>query len=257
MKFYTKNIDLRNFTCWFRKLILSVAIVFFVISCTSPLDIDTPRENIKIGGGKPFDVNISMIAFQENWHNRNVQIVSKSAKIDTSWTDPRLYLDLYLQFDELDIDDYNKLTVEDLRLTTDDLRMKQDPYYFKKSPIEINKAAFKIERGINISDEIEITADNRLNISEIAFNVDLTRQEIWAKFQSKIYNQVIEKKEKDTVVTTYVLEEKIDPVFDQYGNIIRYDTTEVLKGYPKDSTMIYMQETPDTLFLRGTIVFEW
>jgi len=257
MKLDEKNIGLSNSKCLFRKLILSVLAIFFVISCTSPLDIDTPRYNEKIGGGEPFNVNISMIAFQENWHNRNVHIIAKSAKIDTSWTDPRLFLDLYLQFDELNIPDYNKLSVEDLSLTTDDLRMHQNPYYFKKSPIDINKAEFRIERGINISDEIEITADNRLNISEIAFNVDLTRREIWAKFQSKIFNQVIEQIEKDTVVITYVKEKNIDTVFDQYWNIIRFDTTIVIKEYPKDSTMIYMQETPDTLFLRGTIVFEW
>jgi hypothetical protein len=256
MKNDSENIESSNFYSYFRKLILSLALVS-IVSCTSPLDVDTPRTHIKIGGGEPFDVNISMIAFQENWHNRNVNIITKSAKIDTSWTEPRLYLDLYLQFDELEILDYHKLTVEDLNISTDDLKMIQDPYYFKKSPIEINKAEFKIERGVNISDEIEVTADNRLNISEIAFNVDLTRKEIWAKFQSKIFNQVIERVEKDTVVTTYVEEKKIDPVFDQYGNIIRYDTTIVMKEYPKDSTMIFMLETPDTLFLRGTIVFEW
>jgi hypothetical protein len=211
MKNDSKNIEKCRFGSFFRKLILLLVFIF-IVSCTSPLDIDTPRIDEKIGGGEPFDVNISMIAFQENWHNRSVNIITKSAKIDTSWTEPRLYLDLYLQFDELQIPDYHKLTVEYLGISTDDMRMKQDPYYFKKSPIEINKAEFKIERGVNISDEIEVTADNRLNISEIAFNVDLTRKEIWAKFQSKIFNQVIERVEKDTVVTTYVEEKKIDPV---------------------------------------------
>ncbi len=256
MRSIRKYMDQRNLTYGFRISVLAVFSLLIFLSCTSPLDIDTPRHNIKIGGGEPFDVNISMIAFQENWHNRNVQIVGKSAKIDTSWTDPRLYLDLYLQFDEIQIPNYHKLTVEDLSISTDDLKMIQDPYYFKKSPIEINKAEFKIERGINISDEIEVTADNRLNISEIAFNVDLTRKEIWAKFQSKIFNQVIEKIEKDTVVITYIPVEMISPII-KNGNIIGYDTTIVMKENPKDSTMIYMQETPDTLFLRGTIVFEW
>lgn len=239
------------------KLILVPVFIFLFISCTSPLDVDTPRITDKIGGGEPFDVNISMIVFQENWHNRDIQIITKSAQIDTSWTEPRLYLDLDIDFKELDIPNYDKLSVETMDLKTEDMKMTAEPYYFKKNPVEVNEARFKVERGINIEDEVEVSADNHNNISEIAFNVDLARKEIWTKFNSKIYNQVVERKEKDTTVTVWVKEKRIDPIYDIHGNIIGYDTTEVDVPYPKDSTIVYMEATPDTLFLRGTIVFEW
>ncbi len=189
------------------KLLTIFFISFLLWSCSSPMDLDTPKDK-RLVGNPPAKIypKINSISLEENGIQRDFIAKDYFIAIDTSNEIPLIWLNLFL-------DSYDnrksteRISINSINIRVDSTQLSGQP--FKMIPELSNTpcwAKFFINRGLNIQSDTTIYSGDGKNISELSFSYNKSKKEVWAYLYSKIYDKKIWKEQKDTVVydTTWV-----------------------------------------------------
>ncbi|MCX7736647.1 MAG: hypothetical protein N2319_08020 [Candidatus Kapabacteria bacterium] len=188
-------------------LIFIFLISLLLWSCSSPMDLDTPKEK-RLVGNPPAKVfpKINTILLEENGIAREFVAKDYSIAVDTSKDIPLIWMNFLL--DSYD----NKKSTE--RISINNINFRIDSTQLTGQPIKIVPniinptcwAKYTINRGLNIQSDTTINSGDSKNITELSFSYNKSRKEIWAYIYSKIYDHKVWKEQKDTVVydTTWV-----------------------------------------------------
>lgn len=189
------------------KIVTSLLIIFFLWSCSSPMDLDTPKEK-RLIGNTPSKIypKINSILLEENGIAREFFAKEYFIAIDTTLDIPLIWLNLIL--DSYD----NRKSTE--RISINNIMIRVDSTQLWGQPLKIIPdlsntacwAKFTINRGLNIESDTTINSGDEKNITELSFSYNKAKKEIWAYLYTKIYDYKVCKEQKDTVFydTTWV-----------------------------------------------------
>ena len=236
--------------------IIFAALALFISACTSPMDVDTPRdkklipgENYKISG------KISEMSFEENGVLCKFNLGENTFQIDSTVNPPRIWMRIKLA----DSDNFNttqsRISVKGIDIRLDSLDISS-PYTFTGRKIGDNFAIMDIERGLNTSKDTSVYFGHDLNSAEVTFNYNKAKGELWAYTLSKVYENKIWLEYRDSTYTDFITVTRPDTTYDNSGKMIITLKTEKIA---KEVTIKLEEEKmlKDSLFLTGKLKFKF
>lgn len=162
-----------------------------MISCSSPLDIDTPREKIVIKVPDPVQLNLVEYSLETNGEKEPFLIDKANAEIDTS-----SFLSIWghIKINWGEISNYSKkrLQIISLSLGLDSLPITGSSLVLEGNEQTGSYAKYIISRGISVSYDTTLFSNSERNKTEISFSMDKSKQSIWLYVNSSIYENRVE-----------------------------------------------------------------
>lgn len=237
--------------------IIFAALALFISACTSPMDVDTPRDK-KLIPGENYKITgkISEMSFEENGVPCAFNIGENTFEIDTTVNPARIWLRVKLSDPDNNFNtSQTRISVKgmDIRLDSIDI---SSPYTFTGRKIGDNFAIMDIERGLNTSKDTSIYFGQDLNSAEVNFNYNKAKGELWAYTISKVYEKKIWLEYRDSTYTDYITVTRPDTTYDKDGKMIITLKTEKIA---KQVTIKLEEEKKlkDSLFLTGKLKFKF
>ena len=237
--------------------IIFAALALLISACSSPMDVDTPRDK-KLIPGENYKITgkISDISFEENGTPKNFNLSEGSFEIDTTCNPARIWFRVKF----LNNDTYNKSVQSRISVRGIDFRLDSldfnSPYTFNGRKIGENYAIIDVERGLNTSKDTSLLIGQDINSAEVTFNYNKSKGEIWAYTLSKVYENKIWLEYHDSTYIDYITVAKPDTTYDKDGKMI---ITMKYEKIPKEVTIKVEEEKhlKDSLLLTGKFKFQF
>ena len=230
--------------------ILSIVAVFLLQACSSPMDVDTPRDK-KLVPGENYKLQgkISDIYFEENGTVKFFKDEDSYFEIDTALGLNTLWMRLNLQDNTGDPAKLNRICIQDISIDLDSVNIDK-PFVFDGRTNSRNKCRIKIARGLNTSSDTTTYAGQKNNSTEMTFILDNENGELWMYLHTKIHEQKIWLEYRDSTYIDYITVTRLDTTYDDNGNMI---IKEIKEKIPKEVTVKIEEEKRqrDSLFLNG------
>ena len=231
-------------------IITNLFLIIIFYGCTNPMDIQTPRDKKYIKGEDyKLKGSISDFRFEENGTLKNFIVKDSYISIDTTQTSPRLWLRLKLDDYSQDAEVLDRMCIQSLDLNLDSVDISSS-YIFNDRRRDNNKLSMKIERGLNTSKDTTVYAGDNFITTEISFNLNKLKGEMYAYVMAKLYDHKIWLEYRDSTYIDYIMVTRLDTTYDQYGNIVVKEVTDTI---PKEVKIRIEEEKRkrDSLFLTG------
>jgi hypothetical protein len=160
--------------------IIFAALAFFISACTSPMDVDTPRDK-KLIPGEDYKIPgiVSEMSFEENGVSCSFSLGENSFVIDTTLNPPRIWMRVKLSDNETFNATQSRISVKGLDFRLDSMDVSS-PYTFTGRKIGDNFAIMNIERGLNTSKDTSVYFGQDLNSAEVSFSYNKAKGELLA-----------------------------------------------------------------------------
>ena len=234
------------------KFILIFGTFFLILlqACSSPMDVDTPRDK-KLVPGENYKIEgkISDISFIENGVEKPFVNDNSMFMIDTSLGRNFLWMKVKLDDYLSGPDKLNRICIKELNLQLDSIDISK-PYLFDGRTSGTNKCALQIARGLNTTNDTITYAGRGRNVTELNFNLDREKGELWMYLNTKVYESKIWLEYHDSTYIDYIIVTRMDTTYDNNGNMI---IKKVKEKVPKEVTITIEEEKrqKDSLFLNG------
>lgn len=230
--------------------ILSIVAVFLLQACSSPMDVDTPRDK-KLVPGENYKLSgkIADIYFEENGYVKLFENGDSFFEIDTALGLNALWMRLNLLDNISDPEKLNRICIKDLSIELDSVNIDQ-PLLFDGRTSNRNKCRINIARGLNTSSDTTMYAGRQQNSAEMTFNLDREKGELLMYLHTEIHEQKIWLEYRDSTYIDYITVTRLDTTYDDHGNMI---IKEIKEKIPKEVTVKIEEEKRqrDSLFLNG------
>jgi len=234
------------------KFIYLVLMLIWIIiqGCSSPMDVDTPRD-IKYIEGEDYSItgSISDIRFEENGTVK--QFISENAefRIDTTQNRSLVWLKIEMLDNHLNAKTAQRLCIKSFQLNLEKVDISK-PYQFDGRISGSNKAIFRIDRGLNTDNDTLTYSGQDFSSTEMTFNLNRAKGELWAHVITKVYDNKIWLEYRDSSYIDYITVTRLDTTYDQTGKMI---VKEIKETIPKEVTVTLEEEKRqrDSLFLNG------
>lgn len=190
------------------KNLIFIFIGFLLLwACSSPLDLDTPKQR-KLVGNPPEKIypRINNIFLEENGTLREFLAKDYFIAIDTTQEIPFIWLNLSIESNDKKKNS-ERISINSINIRIDSTQLTGQPQLIIPKLRNVDCwAKFSINRGLNIQSDTTVNSGDNKNITELSFSFNKSKREIWTYIYSKIYEHKIWKEQKDTVVydTTWV-----------------------------------------------------
>ncbi len=234
------------------KLILILGVIIFIITagCSSPMDVDTPREK-KVVPGEDYRLSgkVSDIYFEENGMVKAFVDNDSYFEIDTTMGLNALWM-------RFQIDDYssspaelNRICIQGLAITLDSVNIDR-PFVFDGRALSKNKCRLQIARGLNTDNDTTTFAGQDNAPAELTFNLDREKGLLSVYVHAKVYEHKIWLEYRDSTYIDYIIVTRLDTTYDDQGNMV---IKEIKEKVPKEVTVTIEEEKrkSDSLFLNG------
>lgn len=171
-------------------------LIGLTISCSSPLDIDTPRKKIVPDNPNPVQLNLIEYSLETNGEDEPFLIDKNYAEIDTS-SSYSIWGNLKINWGEISNFSKKRLQIISLSLGLDSIPITGSPSIIYGNEQNGSYAKYIINRGISISFNDTLFADTVKNKTEISFSFDKPNKSLWIYINSSIYQDRVEM-ESDT-----------------------------------------------------------
>lgn len=234
------------------KLTYSILILIwlFIQGCSSPMDFDTPRD-VKYIEGEDYSIvgSISEIKFEENGTAKQFISENSEFRIDTTQNRSLVWLNIELLDNQLNAKTAQRLCIKSFQLNLEKVDISK-PYQFDGRISSNNKAIFRIDRGLNTNNDTLTYSGQDFSSTEMTFNLNKTKGELWAHVITKVYDNKIWLEYRDSSYIDYITVTRLDTTYDQNGKMI---IKEIKETIPKEVTVTLEEEKRqrDSLFLNG------
>ncbi|GEM_PF-2170503 len=226
------------------------AFLLLLQSCSSPMDVDTPRDKKKIiGEDYKLQGEISDIYFEENGYVKPFKDNDAYFEIDTALGLNALWMRLSLEDFQTDPAKLNRICIQNINLELDSVNFDR-PYIFDGRLSSRNKCRITIARGLNTSNDTLTLAGQNANSTEMTFDYIKEDGVLWLSLHTKIHEQKIWLEYRDSTYIDYITVTRLDTTYDNNGNMI---IKEIKEQIPKEVTVKIEEEKRmnDSLFLNG------
>ncbi|MGQ9819775.1 MAG: hypothetical protein ACUVQ1_07625 [Candidatus Kapaibacteriales bacterium] len=200
---------------WFLKL----AIFIWVISCSSPSDLDVNKriEPVDPSKVRVFPI-IRDVIIEENGNQtnisggRNLEITKSEIVVDTIKNPPMIWMQIVLE--RKDYNEFRRLSFRSINLKLDSFLVTGLPYSFAEKAYK-NKcwAKIKIQRGPKNDFDTLIDINRTPNYFEMSVVWNKNLHEILANGYGKIYDRRFTVSRRDTIVFDSVLKVYYDTIW--------------------------------------------
>ncbi len=229
--------------------IFGTVILLFLQSCSSPMDVDTPRDK-KIIPGEDYKLegSISDMFFEENGMVKSFVDDNSYFEIDTTLGTNYLWMRLKLNDLSTDPSELNRICIQKIDIVLDSVNINS-PFVFGGRTSGDNKCGMQIARGLNTSNDTTAYAGQSFNSAEMTFNLDRKKGELWMYFHTKVYEHKIWLEYRDSTYIDYITVTRLDTTYVDGKMVIK----EIKEKIPKEVTITIEEEKrqKDSLFLNG------
>jgi hypothetical protein len=230
--------------------VLGAIILMIIGGCSSPMDVDTPREK-KIVPGEDYRLPGKMadIYFEENGMVKTFVDNDSYFEIDTTMGLNALWMRLKLDDFSSSPADLNRICIQRLDITLDSVNIER-PFVFDGRALSANKCSIQIARGLNADNDTITYAGQDNSLTELTFNLDKVAGMLSVYVHTKVYEHKIWLEYRDSTYIDYIIVTRLDTTYDDQGNMV---IKEIKEKVPKEVTVTIEEEKRklDSLFLNG------
>ena len=232
-------------------LLSSFVLLIFIQACSSPMDVDTPRDK-KLVPGENYKITgktVTDIQFDENGLSKSFISKGSTFQIDTTMGKSNIWLRLNLEDMTNDAGTLNRICIQNLKINLDSVDVSK-PVIFSGRNSDNNNCQLRIARGLNTQNDTTAFAGPKTGSAEMTFSLDRENGELWAYIMTKVYENRIWLEYRDSTYTDYITVTRLDTTYDSNGKMI---IKEVVEKIPKEVTVTIEEEKrkQDSLFLNG------
>ncbi len=233
------------------KLLVIPGIIFLLLmqACTSPMDVDTPRDKKPVfGEDYKMTGEISEMFFEENGTVKSFTDNHSYFKLDTAFGTNNIWMHLKLDDVSAESSKLKRISIKKLDITLDSICFNK-PYKFDGRLSGTSKCGIQIARGVDASKDTTSYAGQSANCAEITFNLNKEKGELLMFLHSKVYENKIWIEYRDSTYIDYITVIRLDSSYVNGILIVR----EVKEKIPKTVTVKLEEEKrkKDSLFLNG------
>lgn len=197
----------------FKKLyIFLILLVLIVLSCTSPMDIDTPRKKIVTNNGShKMHAFISQVSIEINGFPKDIKVMESTIQIDTSVFPPAMWLKAKMDINDESILEH-RITLSSIEFNLDSIGMNGAVFKIYSNTDGNNWLKYLVNRGTNRDYDTVVYADTR-NISEFSCNVDYVKNDLWSSLYAIVKGQKVWQEKIDSVIHYTVTKTVIDTIY--------------------------------------------
>ncbi len=219
------------------RIILPALVILMPVflSCTKPIDVNTPRRKTPVDIIKMSPVAIE-VEIEENGTVKDFIVVDSDIKIDTASNPSVYWMNIVLRNNSISRPNVTGLTVERIVINMDSLRANGQPVAITGLQSDGRWAQFKLIRSSESKYDTITYSGSIRNNSRLTFAFDPVQFKAWSSLYTKIYDQSITA--YDTTVTIW---DTLDN-----GDVVRIDSTYGIETREND-----------TLILKGDIILKF
>lgn len=162
-------------------------LILAVFGCSSPLDVDTPREIDPMQEDDPIPVSLKNANFEINGTSENFAIEEASAEIDTSKDKPLFWGSFSFKTNKITSFNKKRLIVTAIKLEIDKMEITVAPKILGKYDNENSLAQFDLCRGVSAAYNVTVNSDTSRNKVKIFYSLDEESKQIFMTLNAKVY----------------------------------------------------------------------